>query len=112
MSATCEPAAALERLGGNAELYAEAVAAFLADESGLVARLEAAIASADAAEVHIAAHSLKGHAGLCGATAVAASAAELEAQGLRRELDLAPQTFARLQANLQQAANELKPDCR
>jgi HPt (histidine-containing phosphotransfer) domain-containing protein len=112
MSPTCEPEAALERLGGDAALYAEAIAAFLADEAGLLGRLQIAIATADAAAVHAVAHALKGQAGLCGAAAVAETAAQLEAQGLRRELIETPRTFARLQADLQQAAIELKPYCR
>lgn len=112
MSPTCDPAAALERLGGDAALYGEAVAAFLSDEIGTLARLGAAVEQLDADEVHKAAHALKGHAGMCGATLVAQTAAELESQGLRGELSMAAEVFARLKADLEQAAIELNPYCR
>jgi HPt (histidine-containing phosphotransfer) domain-containing protein len=111
MSPTCDPAAALERLGGDAALYGEAVAAFLADEMGTLARLGAAVAQGNAEEVHKAAHALKGHAGMCGATLVAETAAELESQGHRGELSTAAQAYARLETDLRQAAIELKAYC-
>ena len=109
MGGTFEPEAAIARLGGDVELYRELIRSFLDDSAGLLPRLEAAMATADAQGVHKAAHNLKGTAATCGAMSVAAVATELERSGLERDLSQADDQFARLKAELADARRELAP---
>lgn len=81
VAAICEPRAALERLGGMDDLYAELVKRFLDDASGDFRRVEEAVAAGDAAALHRAAHTLKNLAGMCGAVSVAEVATLLEHAG-------------------------------
>jgi two-component system, sensor histidine kinase and response regulator len=107
MGDSCEPEAAIGRLGGDLELYRELVRSFLSDSAGLLPRLQAAIAASDADAVHKAAHSLKGVAATCGAVAVAEAAANLEASALDRNLSVASELVDQLHAGMAGAANRL-----
>ena len=69
---------ALANLGGDEELYARLIAVFLRDTPGDRVRLAAALDSSDASAVSLLAHSLKGNAGVVGATTAVARARELE----------------------------------
>jgi HPt (histidine-containing phosphotransfer) domain-containing protein len=109
MGEAFEPEAAIARLGGDLELYRELVRSFLDDSAGIVPRLEAGIACADAEAVHKAAHNLKGTAATCGALGVATAATELERSGLNRDLSQVPEQFSRLKRELADARRELMP---
>ena len=73
---------ALDNLGDDAELYDRLVSVFLRDTPADRASLEAALAAGDTARVALVAHSLKGNAGIVGATPAAdrARAVELAAR--------------------------------
>jgi HPt (histidine-containing phosphotransfer) domain-containing protein len=107
MSGSCEPEAALARLGGDLELYQELIRSFLDDSAGLVPRLAAAVADDDDEGVHKAAHNLKGTAATCGAVSVAAVCTELEQAALARNMSQAASRFAQLQVELAEAARQL-----
>lgn len=112
MTSCCEVEAAVERLGGDVELYKDLVDRFLNDVSGTRHLLENAVAQRDAAAIHSAAHSLKGLAGSCGATAVMAALAELESLGRGSELGRLSELWPRFQGEMERAAEELAPYCR
>jgi HPt (histidine-containing phosphotransfer) domain-containing protein len=107
MGGSFEPEAAIARLGGDLELYRELIQSFLDDSAGLLPRLEAAIAAAEAEAVHKAAHNLKGTAATCGAIAVAEVATELERSGLDRDLSRVNDQFSRLKRAMTEARREL-----
>lgn len=109
MGKAFEPEAAIARLGGDVELYRELLRSFLDDSAGLLPRLEAAIASADAQGVHKAAHNLKGTAATCGAISVATMASELERSGLEHDLSQIHEQFSQLNRELTDARRELAP---
>ena len=69
---------ALANLGGDEELYARLISVFLRDTPGDRARLAAALDASDAAGTALLAHSLKGNAGVVGASAAVARARDLE----------------------------------
>ena len=69
---------ALANLGGDEELYARLISVFLRDTPGDRARLAAALDASDAAGTALLAHSLKGNAGVVGATTAVARARDLE----------------------------------
>ncbi|MHC1790539.1 PAS domain-containing hybrid sensor histidine kinase/response regulator [Solidesulfovibrio sp.] len=71
-------AEALENLGGDGELYDRLVAVFLRDTPDDCRRLAEAQAAGDLAGVSLVAHSVKGNAGIVGATQAAGRAMELE----------------------------------
>ena len=77
----CEVDAAIDRLGGDIELYNDLVTRFLDDTAGSRQRLEAAIEQSDAAMIHRAAHSLKGLAASIGAVEVVNCLSEMEQIG-------------------------------
>lgn len=74
----CEPARAIERLGGMRTLYANVVARFLDDSAGNLERVRDALSAGDIRMVQQSAHSLKGLAAMCGAIRVESVLAELE----------------------------------
>ena len=77
--------AAVERLGGDAELFGEVAAVFLGDVPKMLEEIRRGIAANDAAWVKRAAHGLKGAAGYVGGKPAAEAAAVLEAPGTRVE---------------------------
>ena len=82
---SCDPAAAISRLGGDEALYREVVERFLGGAPEWIAKIDGAVASADCERLHRAAHSLKGLAAICGAVAVARVAGHLEQLGRDKE---------------------------
>ena len=106
--------AALERLGGDEELFAEVAELFRSDGPKLLGEIRGAIADGDAATMKRAAHGLKGAAGYVGGTFAASAARRLELIGTEGKLTLAPEAFrtletevARLVADLATAVPEL-----
>jgi HPt (histidine-containing phosphotransfer) domain-containing protein len=77
----CRAQEAIARLGGFPDLYADILGRFLNDKSGILSRLREAVERVDAANIHAAAHNLKGLAMMCGALSVAETAAALEQAG-------------------------------
>ncbi len=69
---------ALANLGGDEELYVRLIAVFLRDTPGDRARLAAALDASDAAGTALIAHSLKGNAGVVGASTAVSRARDLE----------------------------------
>lgn len=106
---------ALRNLDGDEALLRELAAMFCAEYPKLIAAIDAAHASGDAAELRRAAHTLKGSAQVIGAAGVGTAAQRLADLG--REGKLAPfpearQALAaaldRLQPLLQRATSEAK----
>ncbi len=105
----CNPEAAVERLGGDADLYREVLTRFYADADNSVARLRRALETQNADEMHRAAHSFKGLAAMSGAERVARTAAELEQMGRNKQLEEAPPLVDRITIELQRSRLELAP---
>lgn len=111
MESGCEPEAAVERLGGDLQLYRELVQSFLDDSAGLLPRLTAALAAADCEGVHRAAHCLKGTAATCGAVAVANACADLERAAFQNDLAQGQQQIAEVRNRMREAAVWLGSYC-
>jgi PAS domain S-box-containing protein len=82
----CDRAAAVERLGGDEDLFAEVAGLFLADAPGQVAQIRRAVATADADALRRTAHGLKGAAGYVGGVPAAEAARALELIGASGDL--------------------------
>ena len=78
--------AALERLGGDEELFAEVAALFLADAPRMVEDIRRAAETGDPVTLQRAAHTLKGAAGYVGGVAAAAAAKQVEELAAAGEL--------------------------
>jgi HPt (histidine-containing phosphotransfer) domain-containing protein len=109
MADYCAIDAAIDRLGGDVELYKDLVDRFLDDSAGTRARIEGAIHSQDSTMLRGAAHSLKGLASSVGATAAAATLGELEAQVSIGDLAAATTTWSRFQTEMEKTTEELAP---
>jgi two-component system sensor histidine kinase/response regulator len=82
-------ATAVERLGGDEELFAEVADVFRGDAPKLLDVLNRAVATGDAATVRRAAHGLKGAAGYVGGGPTAAAAEAMERIGASGDLSAA-----------------------
>lgn len=105
----CRAQEAIGRLGGLRDLYSDVLGRLLTDKTGVYARLHHAVKVQDAAEVHAAAHSLKGLAMMCGAISVADVAAALEEAGRTEDLSEAKALLAKLAAEMAAARIILAP---
>jgi HPt (histidine-containing phosphotransfer) domain-containing protein/CheY-like chemotaxis protein len=105
----CEIDAAIDRLGGDVELYKDLVDRFLDDSAGTRRQIKAAIDTLDGAKLHGASHSLKGLAASCGATAAAEALANLESLGRQRDFSAVIQSWNRFQAEMERTAEALAP---
>lgn len=103
----CDPNAAIERLGGDIELYKDLLYALFRGVSGQYAALESAVKRGDAPAVHHSAHAVKGLAATCGADRAAELAHELEDLGRARDISGAAKTFSKLDEALHAAQQEL-----
>jgi signal transduction histidine kinase/DNA-binding response OmpR family regulator/HPt (histidine-containing phosphotransfer) domain-containing protein len=83
-------AALLTRVGGDTELFEEIIHLFLSDCPIRVAAIQAAVDSADAEAIRLAAHALKGAAGNLSAGPLASAARTLERLGAERRIEAAP----------------------
>ncbi|HEV3006907.1 MAG TPA: Hpt domain-containing protein [Pirellulales bacterium] len=113
-SEACQPAAAIERMGGLSDLYAVILGRFLDDSAGTYTRLCAAVAREDGSvvyqeAVHYLAHSFKGLAAMCGADRVAEAAAALETAGRAGQTREFATLLARIEVELSVARELLAP---
>ncbi len=90
LPAVFDRASAVERLGGDEELFAEVAGVFRGDAPKLLAELRRAVEGGDAATVQRAAHGLKGAAGYVGGGPAVSAAAALEKIGAAGDLAAAP----------------------
>jgi HPt (histidine-containing phosphotransfer) domain-containing protein len=107
MNHVCEPQAAIDRLGGDMELYQDLVERFLNDTAGGRERIKSAVQRRDPEEIHRASHSLKGLAASVGAVAAANALAELEGLGSRSELAHLADAWERFQLEMLRTNEEL-----
>ena len=96
VAASLDRAGAIERLGGDEELFAEVAGLFLVDAPRLLDEIRQAIAAGDTGSVHRAAHGLKGAAGYVGGKPTADAAQDLENAAAAGELLNSPAAFERL----------------
>ena len=91
---------AVERLGGDEELFWELCEIFLQESPKLLQKLGKGIAESDPDEVMRAAHSLKGELGYLGAVEALQASAALEQMGHEKNLSEAAAVFASLEGHL------------
>jgi HPt (histidine-containing phosphotransfer) domain-containing protein len=103
----CDIDAAIDRLGGDVDLYKDLVDRFLDDTAGMRQRVESAIQARDASLLHRAAHSLKGLAASVGAVTAANALAELEEIGRIGDFGRVTQAAQRLRIEMEHTADEL-----
>ena len=84
-----EFSAALARMDGDMQIFAEQIDLFLAGAPQLLERIRNAIAQHDARDVEVAAHRLRGFAAAFDAHSVVDAASRLEEMGRERELSTA-----------------------
>ncbi len=107
-SNTCsEPDKAIDRLGGDLELYKDLVGRFLQDTYGVRRQIEVAVERRDANLLKTAAHSLKGFAASIGATTVSVVLGELEALGHSGDLSNLAPVWQKFRSEIERAAEEL-----
>jgi PAS domain S-box-containing protein len=104
-------AALLARVGGREDRLRKIVQVFLDESSALLAEMEAAIASGEAARLKMAAHSLKGALGIFGLPAVVERAACLESSGQAGELTGAREAYTLLEDAIRDLKSELAIVC-
>jgi HPt (histidine-containing phosphotransfer) domain-containing protein len=74
----CRPEEALARLEGLRDIYDDVVGTFLRDDDGFLHKLRQAVEVGDPQTTALAAHTLKGMAGMCGAVSAAEAAFAIE----------------------------------
>ncbi|MEO8496339.1 MAG: response regulator, partial [Planctomycetota bacterium] len=99
---------AMKRLGNDVELYREFIGFYEEDSKSLFAEIEAAIASADAAQLQHAAHSLKGLVANLGAMRVVEATFALEQTGKSGNLNGANTELAVLRDEMMQVEPALQ----
>jgi len=87
---------ALANVGGDQELLAEIVELFVGESPRMMAAVDRAVASSDAAALRLAAHTLKGSASVFGAQHAVELSFELESMGDAGELTGAEEILALL----------------
>ena len=100
--------AAMERLGGDAELFVEVAQLFVADAPKMLDELRQSIAAADAAGVRLRAHGLKGAAGYLAASATVEAAQILERDAASGDLSRATESFARIESAVERLITDLQ----
>ena len=108
-SGICRAQEAIGRLGGLRDLYSDVLGRLLADKTGAYARVRRAVEARDHAEVHAAAHNLKGLAMMCGAISVADVSAALEEAGRAEDAAELSVLLAKLDAEMAAARIILAP---
>lgn len=99
---------ALQRLGGDMDLFREFAGFFDEDAPVLLKQIESAVEQRSAERLAHSAHSLKGLAANLGAEAVQSVAAEMEHLGRCAELEEAPQHLEQLREELRRADQVLQ----
>src|SRR5262249_20420827 len=87
----------LARIGNDPELLRDVIDVFLRESPGLLSAVRTAIAAADAAALHRAAHTVKGAILVFGADTAVAAAQRLEAMGRQADLAHAAEAYADLE---------------
>ncbi len=100
-------AEALERLGGDEELFAEVAGLFRTDGPKLLREIRSAVAVGDAACLKRSAHGLKGAAGYVGGIDAAAAARRLESLATEGDLGGASEAFDKLEAEVHRLVADL-----
>ncbi|HEY3789802.1 MAG TPA: response regulator, partial [Urbifossiella sp.] len=98
---------AIDRLGGDRELFDEVAALFSVDAPTLLEELRSALGAGDAVRLKRAAHTLKGSAGYVGGEPAAAAAQALEAIAASGSLDTASEAFELLERELDRLISAL-----
>jgi two-component system, sensor histidine kinase and response regulator len=106
--APLDMAAALDRLGGDRDLYDELVGVFKEEYPNIEAELRRAVESRDAKTLERSAHTLKGSSANLGAVGVSNAALELEKLARSGELDGAGERFKILQQEVERLYSELE----
>lgn len=106
--ASVDYALALDRLGGDADLYREIGRLFLSEAPERMQALERARAAADADGIQRAAHALRGSLGLLGAHLAARAALQVEACGRQGDLAGAARSLPALRAALDRVQDDLR----
>jgi CheY-like chemotaxis protein len=91
---------ALNRLGGDEELFAELAGLFREEGPRMIQEIREALAARDPVAIQRTAHGLKGAAGYLGGTQTAEAAHRLELIGASRELSSAPEAFHHLEEEI------------
>jgi len=91
---------ALDRAGGDEELFREVAALFVEESPGQMERLRGAVEARDADALAAAAHGLKGSVANFGAEAARQAALRLEMIGREGPLDEAPAALAELETKM------------
>jgi len=103
--------AALERLGGDRELYNELVEVFRKECPAVVEEMRRAIASGDATNLTRGAHTLRGAASNLGAAQLSKTAAELEMRAGSEGVEAASEQFSALEEEMRRLFSELEVLC-
>jgi two-component system, sensor histidine kinase and response regulator len=101
-------AAALERLGGDRELFDELVGVFRAECPGVAREMRRAIDDRDSKTLERSAHTLRGSSSNLGAIAVSEAARELEVLARSEKLEGAEERFKSLQNEIERLFSELE----
>lgn len=107
MSGAIDRAAALARLGGDAELLEELLQLMLEQSRELVRTMGEALARGDAAAVRLAAHTIRGSAANLDAEPLRAAAERLEERARAGELGDGAALCAAVAAELERLASEI-----
>jgi len=100
-------AAALGRIGGDAELLAEVTAVYMEESAAMIDSLRDAVDAADPEAIRRAAHSIKGALLSIGAEPAAEAALAVERCGATRDLALVRTVLRRLEGELARLRHEL-----
>jgi two-component system sensor histidine kinase/response regulator len=94
-------AAAIERLGGDEELFAELVGLFREEGPRMIREIRQAIADGDPTGIQRTSHGLKGAVGYLGGTRATEAAQRLELIGASKDLFSAPGAFLHLEEEIE-----------
>jgi len=111
LSGVIELDAALERLGGDRELYGELVDVFRKECPAVIEEMRRAIASGDAKTLGRGAHTLRGAASNLGAACVSEAAAETERRANSEGIGSATEEFKVLEEEMKRLFSELEVVC-
>ncbi len=100
---------AMQRLGNDLSLYQEFIGYCEEDCPKRMAEIISAVEAGNAPALLHAAHGLKGLMASLGAKDVVVHASALERMGRADDLETAPETLAKLQADIDQLPRELEP---
>jgi CheY-like chemotaxis protein/HPt (histidine-containing phosphotransfer) domain-containing protein len=99
---------ALDRVGGDEDLFSELVAVFLAESPGALARVHEAVSSGDPEAIIEAAHALKGSMGILAASDAVAAAQAVETLGQSGDLQGLQEATAALSVEVRRLTSALE----